>query len=302
MPADYLLDFSANTIKQIHVCRAKEYTFKVIEGIDYIIPNGYISVNKHISIFSEVSYSSYELLVDILNIGDFAHQMTGNFQNIAAYLFYENELIVRNDCLLKHKSQYPILIKKIIDFCCKYGDYEFPENVDDHSERKMHVSTFITRASWIFLVYRDLIKDSEWIYKHSNMLRIDVLSAHTRISPTIIKDKNGNRKITLNYDFTDVFEIAKYQLLISQISPLEKHIGLCPYCNTFYASDRKQIYCCPYHAVQMSKNNHVSKYKKVIECECCGKSFEPNNQKEKYCSTQCKRKINNQNSKMKKEL
>jgi hypothetical protein len=74
-------------------------------------------------------------------------------------------------------------------------------------------------------------------------------------------------------------------------------MGLCPYCNTFFESDRKKIYCCKSHANMMSANKSSKTFEKVKYCIVCSEPFEPKHQKQKYCTVKCKRKADNQRAK-----
>lgn len=284
MNHDFLLDIGTNKAKLVASLRYEKYSFERIQDRDYISCDGCLKTSKREFLEGD-TYSDNSILVEFLNIGYFFHnEITKDFQGV--YIHKDR---------MKNSPLYENLIEKIINFCYKFGTFKQLEfNLSDREfNRKMEVNEFIRMASRIYLDYKNLTEDNESIYSYP-------LSFGTTLSERleITKDEKGNRKIFLSYEFDEIFDLAKHQLYIYTMSKKnEKYIGLCPYCNTFFESDRKKIYCCKSHANMMSANKNSKIYEKVKCCKSCNTPFEPNHQKQEYCSNKCKRKEDNQRSK-----
>lgn len=331
---DYLIDINPNDVKRVFGLKFTNYIHKEIDGVDYICCCGdYIT--DHEKYIDGFKYSTFRPLIDILNIGYFIHnEITKDFQNVFVHIHngklkkdpLYNSLIKKliAFCLeygnyeelkriedKKHISVFDSNNKRIAGFSHNNDDFsdhekeeisEYEKNgcyIKYHSkiDLKMKVNTFLYHASKLYLLYRDFQEDADYIHENAWSLRLMDLNAKAHITPIISKDKKGNRKMSLSYDFYDVFDLAKYQFLLSQMGTGEKKMGLCAYCNTFFESDRKKIYCSTSHANMMSANKKSKISEKVKHCKTCENPFEPEHQKQKYCSEKCKRKADNQRAK-----
>ena len=287
---DYLNEIKSNESSLIYHIKFEHYHYEQIDNEDYIFCDGYNATNLKENPLGLYLFNDNKLLIDLIKIGQFIHEeIVKDKQNIIVYL---------RDGSLKQSNLYNLLINKIIDFCNKYGNYKRLNHIKSSDgkqilDRKMQVDNILSEASNIYLIYNDYTNENDWIYEHREFLRIADLTASLKISPTIKKDQSGTFKLKLNYDFENLFDIARYKLLISLMSNDLGFIGLCPYCNTFFESDRGQIYCCKSHA-NMSYIKNKPKYIKIKYCKYCNKPFEPKSQKAEYCSKKCKRKVNNQ--------
>jgi hypothetical protein len=138
-------------------------------------------------------------------------------------------------------------------------------------------------------------KDIEYMGLADDFFRISVFAANLKISPIIKKDSNGNNKVEISYDFYDLFDLMTYQVLLILVNG-ENKIGLCPYCNTFFVSNRKKTFCTSSHANLMSRNRRVIE-KRI--CNQCGVVFQPTHRKQEYCSLRCKKRSQYLRAKMK---
>ena len=285
MQPKYLIDIASTQAKQRFPSMFEKCCFVRIDEKDFIRFEDYICNDPMSKKTPVACYSDNCCLVDFLEIGRFVHAfMTKTYSNITSRL-------VAGD--IKKSRLYKPLIEKILSFSKKYGNFEPLKEIENGKPvtlcHMMSVNSFIQQASRLYLLYRDFEQDNNYIYSQAELLRLDDLAANVIIAPTINKVK-GKRKITLDYEFWEMIDLLKYQLLISFMGDCKTKIGLCQYCNKFFTTDRKKMYCSNSCANQSSKNRT---HESVKLCATCGQPFEPGTQKSKYCSTPCKRKRDN---------
>ena len=308
MQQKYLLDIASTKANQRFPAKFEKCSCVRIGDKDFIIFGGLIDDRDPMSKKTPVAcYSDGKCIAAFLNVGKFVHcNMTKTFSNVTSRLLSGD---------IQKSRLYEPLIKMILDFSMKFGNFE---PLDDNFYKQLpredivkalegftprerwragiqilSVNSFIQKASRLYLLFRDFEEDNDYIYSQAELLRLEDLAANVVIAPTITKFK-GKRKITLDYEFWKMFDLLKYQLLISLMGDSSTKIVLCEYCGTFFASDRIQKFCSKSCANRSSANRI---HEPIKICATCGEPFKPERQNARYCSDSCKRKRNNATAK-----